>query len=271
VVDVESYVASNGITTSWPRFMAAARLLARIHDSLDAGVVAKSDGAKPYVPPPVRLYGTPAELLGWMDETVEAIHTQQTTDRRAAPDAAEQALGLCNRGRTLLSVLDAWWNAEGVALPRGLTHGDYGTSNALFRGDRLAAVIDWDLLDERERTYDLARAFRWTLRRAEPALFAGPPIEASDAPADALDVLAGRLRGAVAAYDDAVARPLTQNECGALPLQMARVPLYDLAEVGRYVSPHVAGPVEATLRLSNAIAQAEWLVRHSEHLALLLR
>ena len=157
------------------------------------------------------------------------------------------------------------------ALPHGCpTHGDYGTSNVLFRGDEAVAVIDWDLLDERERTYDLARAFRWTLRRAEPGLLARASDAADDAPERALAELVARLRTAIAAYDAGSTQPLTPAECAALPVQMARVPLYDLAEVGRYVSPHVAGPVQAVLRLSTGVERAAWLVEQRDRLASLV-
>jgi hypothetical protein len=148
VVDVDPYVASDAIADTWPRFAAAARLLARIHDTLAAGAAI---GRAPRVPPPVRLYGTPAD--------------------------------------------------------------------------------------------------------------------ARDTPAG----LAARLREAVAAYDAGSSRPLTAGERAALAVQLARVPLYDLAEVGSYVDPRLAGPVQAVLRLSPQIERAEWLVGHRDRLATLLR
>jgi Ser/Thr protein kinase RdoA (MazF antagonist) len=264
VVDVDPYVANEGMTDTWPRFFAAASLLGRIHDLLGAADLG------PAVPPVVRLYGLPAELLAWMDETEQAVRAQQATERRAPPDDVDRALALCERARRLFETLDAWWSAVGVSLPRTPTHGDYGTSNVLFRGDEPVVVIDWDLLDERERTYDLARAFRWTLRRAEPTLLAAASGASPDAVRDVLAGLARRLDDAVAAYDAGSTRPLTPEERAALPMQMARVPLYDLAEIGRYVDPRIPGPVQAVLRVSGALERAGWLIEQRDYLATLL-
>lgn len=263
-VDVDPHIANEGMTDTWPRFFAAARLLGRIHDLLGAADLG------PAVPPVVRLYGTPTELLAWMDETERAVRAQQATEHRAPQDDMDRALALCERGRSLFEALDAWWKAAGESLPRSPTHGDYGTSNVLFRGDEPVAVIDWDLLDERERTYDLARAFRWTLRRVEPTLLAGASGALPDAMRESLAGLVGRLDDAVAAYDAGSTRPLTPEERAALPVQMARVPLYDLAEIGRYVDPRTAGPIQAVLRLSGAIERAGGLVERRDHLATLL-
>lgn len=89
---------------------------------------------------------------------------------------------------------------------------------------------------------------------------------------DTLTGLAERLRKAIAAYDAGQyhTRPLTSHERAVLPVQMARVPLYDLAEAGRYVAPHIGGPVQAVLRLSATIGRARWLIDHRDHLSRLV-
>lgn len=76
-----------------------------------------------------------------------------------------------------------WWEQEIAALrtfvegpyrtlPWQLIHGDSAFVNALFRGEQLTALLDFEFAAPDARALDLAAALRSLLRRQDPALFA---------------------------------------------------------------------------------------------------
>ena len=267
VVDVEAYVPSDGLADTWPKLLVATAPLARLHTVLAAA----GPGDGPSEGPPVSNYGVPGELVGWVDETVTAVHAQQESEKRGTAAEGARALELCDLARSLLVQLDGWWRQDGHALPRCATHGDFGSSNVLFRGDEIAAIIDFDGLRERERAYDLARAFRYTLRVAERELFHDLAASGGEDPRATLDKLAVHLRAAADAYDASADVPLSGAERASLPIHMARIPLFDVAELGRYVSPHFAGPVHALVQRERPLAYAAFLVRSRDTLGEMLQ
>lgn len=99
-----------------------------------------------------------------------------------------------------------------------LVHGDFWDNNVLFRGDDLAAVIDFDFMADRWRIDDLALPIWFYL--LEPG---------HDLPSERdLEV----VRRLLQAYDSATGRPLSHAERLALPLAVARQPAWS---VGRWV------------------------------------
>jgi homoserine kinase type II len=99
-------------------------------------------------------------------------------------------------------------------LPRQLIHGDFWDNNVFFRDGRLVLVTDFDYMGERARIDDVALTLYFTsLKYAQTA---------------ASDSHLWRLRALIDAYDRGLANPLSSVERAALPLAMARQPLWSI-------------------------------------------
>jgi Ser/Thr protein kinase RdoA (MazF antagonist) len=129
--------------------------------------------------------------------------------------------GLSRFADDVVAHIDGVWAREEPLAAGQVTqivHGDFWDNNVLFRGDDLAAVIDFDFMAERPRIDDLAlTAYFWFLQpgKGVPGL-----TEARE------------LRRFVDAYDAAAALPLSPEERMALPLAIARQPAWS---VGRWI------------------------------------
>ena len=133
------------------RMRNAARTMAALH-RVDLSAVGLS--AEPVV-------GLEAEIARW-------CHALETVEPALAPDWRE--------------VADALRAAQPAPLPAALVHGDFRLGNLLAHGDRITAVIDWEIWSVGDPRVDvgwfLVNADPHTYRRATP--FAGrtpPPAE----------------------------------------------------------------------------------------------
>lgn len=247
MVEVVEYVPHTHTADNWGRGGAAFAMLARLHAALDTlppGLV----------PPPYSSYATPAEALAMLDETEAAFAAL------AARPQYAKAAAVRGSARALLLPLAAARRGYEAELPRGLAHGDYGGDNVLFDGDRVVALLDFDFLGERERLADLAYALYWALERYGFAFPARPS-----------DVALAHAAGLLAQYERHTARPLTPTERAALPLELARVPLYWVAEAGYLPADAAhAGPLDQTRRFARHVDRATQLVAAADRVALLL-
>lgn len=90
-------------------------------------------------------------------------------------------------------------------------HGDFWDNNVLFDGDRVVAILDLDLVEERPRIDDLALVLYYAYPPAAP-----PETGGAQAPLAAL----------VRAYSEATEPPLTSAERSGLPFAIARTCLH---------------------------------------------
>jgi len=188
-VEVEPYVAHDGNCDTVARYQIGFELLARFHDCLEGMPVAA------FVPPRVANYVETATLVDWI--------------RQIEPTLTDQdALSLCQQARDLLAVIQDWWQAAGESLPQRYTHGDFGGENLLFQHDDVVAVLDLDFVARCERIFDLAYTLYWMLVRLGD------------------DQIVHRAASMMGAYHHGAATSLTQAELAALPVELARVPLY---------------------------------------------
>jgi homoserine kinase type II len=95
---------------------------------------------------------------------------------------------------------------------RQLVHGDFWDDNVVFRGGRLAGLLDFDFLGERDRVEELALTLWFYL--LEPGN--GSPDEQE----------LHQVRSLLDAYDDTSVLPLTAAERERLPLAVARQPAW---------------------------------------------
>lgn len=198
LIEVESFVEHDASMDTWERLEAGLPWLGRIHSLLRHYSV-NSAGKTP-------LFANHIEPF----HTLEGI--EKSAQRVAAwpPSPAEQQI---LEAGTLLAKSLA--EAEREYLPllvRQLAHGDFWDNNVLFRAGQIALITDLDFMGERARIDDLALTLYYA-----SASIAG------------FSECRKHLCGLVNAYDRELTEPLSAAERAALPLALARQPLWWLA------------------------------------------
>jgi homoserine kinase type II len=202
LLEVEEYVDHNGQMNTFERLATGLPLLGRVHSVLreiDAGdgartpLFANSIGAPEALPRTIR--GV-RRIRGW----------EPTAEERQIADAAEAlARRVTSAERDLVPLL-----------PRQLVHGDYWDNNVLFQDERIVLIADLEFMGERARIDDLALT-----------LFYYACDVSSSAEPIADDVIAS-IRQPLDAYDSGLEYHLSVQERKALPLAMARQPLWSI-------------------------------------------
>lgn len=200
LVEVERYVEWDAVMDTWERVGSGLALLGQIHTLLRR-VEVSADGRTPVFANHI----APQDALGETGRGTQRIRgwNPSPAESRLADDAEELARLVAAAEQDFAPVL-----------PRHLVHGDYWDNNVLFREGRVALVTDFDFMGERARIDDLAL----TLYFAN-STFADDPLS---------DDSVGRLRALVDAYDQGLGDPLSRAERAALPLAIARQPLWSL-------------------------------------------
>ena len=121
--------------------------------------------------------------------------------------------------------------SAGPAIGSQWCHGDFWDNNVLFRGERLALVTDFGFMNQRPRIDDLALTLYFTLWELHTA---GHP-----------DPLA-HVAQLTEAYETGTKRLLGEIERDALPLAIARQPLWSIGVWAAELDNPVA--VDAHLR-----------------------
>lgn len=205
LVEVEQFIAWDEALDTWERLERGMPLLGRIHTLL-RGIEVSADGRTLMfansIAPQEALGGTlrgTQRIRGWGPSPAEARLADDAEELARLVAAAEQDLA--------------------PALPRQLVHGDFWDNNVLFREGRVALVADFDFMGERARIDDLALTLYFAHSTFADDLRLDDPRS---------DDSLGRLRALVAAYDQGLADPLSGAERAALPLAIARQPLWSL-------------------------------------------
>jgi homoserine kinase type II len=164
-------------------------------------------------------------------------------------DTLETARAVCRDAREILGDLEDWWEADGFLLPEQAVHGDYGGDNLLFQGDEVVGILDFDFLAVRERIYDVAYALYWYFSR----------LESECEPADLSWKKAAHL---VAHYNNATTHPLIPDEWDALPVEIARVPLYWIAEAS-----FARDPAATLCARAGSVRFSHWVMDNLDEIA----
>ncbi|MEX1008669.1 MAG: phosphotransferase [Acidimicrobiia bacterium] len=192
LVEVEHFVEHDAEMDSRERLTAGLPLLGQIHTVL-RGVTVGAEGRTPR-------FANHVEAEDIVDRTLDG------TRRIRSWGPTSEELQLAESADELAHLLASAERDRGTALPRQLVHGDFWDNNVLFREGRVVLVTDFDFMGERVRIDDLALT-----------LYFASLANGSDRLADLVD-----------AYEQGLDRPLGREEREALPLALARQPLWSV-------------------------------------------
>jgi Ser/Thr protein kinase RdoA (MazF antagonist) len=200
LVEVEHHVAYDAFMNSWQRLSVGLPLLGLIHSALCDLQVGPS-GRQPlfanYISP---------------DAVVE--QTMRGTQRIRGWGPSVPELRLAAAAEALAQLVAAAEHDFALDLPRQFVHGDFWDNNVFLRQGSVVHVADFDFMGERARIDDLALTLYFACLEDSEKL---PTAQ-----------LLPRLRGLVDAYESGLRQPLTKVERLALPVAMARQPLWSI-------------------------------------------
>lgn len=227
LVEIERYVESDANMGSWEHLMVGLPLLGRIHTIL-RGIQFSTEGRNPLFANHIEPQKT---LVMTLQGTQRIRKWNPSWDNLRLADAAEElAHMVSSRERELVDML-----------PRQMVHGDYWHSNVFFRDGRIVFVADFDFMGERARIDDLALTLYY--------------FDCSDKPMS--EKRLGRLRNLIDAYDEGLDQHLSITERLALPLAIARQPLWS---VGGWIT--LLDDEEAACRhAKETVVEVEWALR----------
>jgi homoserine kinase type II len=231
LVEVEQYVEHNADMNTWERLATGLRTLGVMHDAL-ADLATGEAGRSPRF----------ANYIS-ADNALEATRRGVRRLRQANPSKTD--LEVAANAEQLARFLSGAEHQHNGDLPAGLAHGDFWDNNVFFRDSELVFVTDFDYMGYRPRIDDLALTLYFTCLE-----FFEDPVSDRQ-----LERLADLLR----AYEDGTVRPLSAAERSALPLAIARQPLWSIGgwvvwlddeQAARRHAASVAGEVQWALSLT---------------------
>jgi homoserine kinase type II len=232
LLELEPYVENDGRMNTLARIESSLALLGRMHNVLAAVTTSAVSEAPAFVN-----YVAPEDVVTATSRGVGRLRSWHPTPEEAGlADAAEQLASLVAAAQAQLDT---------TSIRRQLVHGDFWDNNVLYRQDDVVLVHDFDHMGRRARIDDLALTAYFT--------FSEPMIE--------LDDRIAAFARMVDAYDSALEDHLTATERAAVPIALARQPLWS---VGRWVAEL---DDEATARahagsVGSAVATALEIMQH---------
>ena len=246
VVEIHRFVAHDpGTHRDWQRMFAAAGSLGDLHRALS-----RSAAGRTPVPPEMR-NDVPPEQCWTLLQEAEASLPDLALDAGASAEAQSMAAGIVRQARALVEPLLKDYHRNVGRLPWITVHGDYHFWNVLYRGDEIAAVVDFDFIQERERLFDIAYALQNVVAHLRGVHGVSADGYTSLAPAD---LPWANVRLWVDHYDTTAHLPLTEAERRWLPQEILRVFL-----VGVATGFLQDDPIESILRHGADLGLYEWI------------
>jgi len=220
IVEVHGFVPHDpGIHRDWRRMNAAASALADLHRLLTEAATRSTP-----VPPEMRNDVTPRQCWMMLEETMAVLQHDFQGDYRL-----ERAMELLQKAKALLEPLMPDYERTVGRLPWMMVHGDFHFWNILYRADHIAAVVDYDFVQERERIFDLAYAMQSIV--AHMKAIHGRQLQHPG------DLQWSNVRMWVDLYDDAAEVQLTDREREWLPKELLRIFLVSVATAAMQDDP----------------------------------
>ena len=142
-----------------------------------------------------------------------------------------------------------WWQDMGCRLIKQPIHGDFGGDNLLFDDNRVVALLNFDFLAIRERAFEIDYCLYWMLLRLEGRKLAE-------------GYSWNRVGQMLGRYNSTSSRLLTSDEIRSIPIEMARVPLYWIAEAN-----FTEDPIRSLLGQAEIVAFSRWMLEQGEEVS----
>lgn len=231
VIEVEEFVESDAKMDSLSRIRQAIPMLGRLHDALEMAKLPEAAGDLHFA------NYVPASEVG--TKVAEGVRRVRALDASLHPiaDAAEVLVRQLARTRSTSSALASQW-----------CHGDFWDNNVLFRHGQVVLVADFGFMSRRARVDDVALTLYFTLWELDAAGHSDPSAD---------------LAALADAYDSGTRRPLSDAEREALPVALARQPLWSIAvwaaqlDDPEAVKAHLEGHDAALRRAGNILDDIE--------------
>ncbi len=213
IVEIHRFVPHDpGVHRDWRRMNAAASALGDLHCCL-----AKAVAGKTPVPPEMRNDVSPEQIWTLLDESEATLLALA-----ARPEArTQEAIEVCRRARQMIEPMLRDYSRLVGNLPWMTIHGDYHFWNILYRADQIAAVVDYDFVQERERIFDIAYAMQNVVTYLRNTH--GTALRNWG------DLAWGNARIWVDHYDESTHLPLSREERRWLPQEILRIYLVGVA------------------------------------------
>ena len=200
LVELEHYIEHDADMDTWEALEIGLPVLARMHDILrntDVGEAARQ---------PL--------FANYIESSQVLACTHRGTRRIRAWNPSPVELALADEANELAQLISNAEFAQQADLPKQLVHGDFWDNNVFLQEGKVVFVTDFDFMGERLRIEDIALTLYFTCME-----FLETPVS---------DNQLVRLRRLLNAYDLGSERSLSSAERAALPLAIARQPLWSI-------------------------------------------
>lgn len=237
LVEIHRFVPHDaGSHRDWQRMNSAASMLGDLHLCLE-----RASHRRTPVPPEMRNDIGPEQCMALIDEGFFVVAEYAERDPLAAT-----AQNVLRRAREALEPMSENYERMVGNLPWLTVHGDYHFWNILYKADQIAAVVDYDFMQERERIFDIAYAMQSVI--AHLTRVHGTSVDFI--PKQAWQ----NLRLWVDLYDETTHLPLTKYERERLPSEILRIFLVSVA-----TSAGQENPIELLDKCGQEIDLYLWL------------
>jgi hypothetical protein len=230
LVELERYIDHNGKMDTWASLEAGMPILAKIHTVLqgvEVGAGGKRSVFANHIPSSEIL---PCTYRG--TQRIRAWSNLSPREETLANEAEELARRVSSAESSLKS-----------KLPKQLVHGDFWDNNVFLRDGQVVFVTDFDFMGERSRIDDLALTLYFTC------------LEYFEDPVTDHQLV--QLQKLLNAYDRGADCTLTSAERAALPLAIARQPLWSIGGWVAWLDDADAARNHAV----GTIAEVKWALR----------
>ncbi len=243
IVEIHRFVPHDpGIHRDWRRMNAAATALGDLHRLLAEAALGKTP-----VPPEMRNDINPEQCWNLLDEAEATIANLSANYE----PRIEEALSVCRRARQALEPMLRDYSRLIGSLPWMTVHGDFHFWNVLYRADQIAAVVDFDFIQERERIFDIAYGMQNVISHLR-TFHAGTLRQWGD-------LAWHNARIWIDHYDEATHRPLSTLERQSLPREILRIFL-----VGISTSILQDDPLDMILKQGSELDLFIWISQQKE-------
>ncbi len=219
IVEIHKFVAHDpGIHRDWRRMNSAASVLGDLHHMLSEAAAGKTP-----VPPEMRNDVNPEQCWTLLTEAEDSVEAMTALPEETIADT----LAVLRRARKAVEPLLANYSRIIGTLPWMTVHGDYHFWNVLYRGDEIAAVVDYDFVQERERLFDIAYAMQTVIGHMRNMHSMGGGGGGAPVPPENLSWSNVRLW--LDHYDMTTHLPLSETERRWLPKEIMRIFLVGVA------------------------------------------